>query len=127
MNLKKIFTCAAIADASLKPGNYASRARPSAPDGPHAPSAEKKNNRLGPCGRKLFARKAIKKAPRKPRGLFSERKVHAFRGGLGTRKMTTQSPRNKGQWSSVGPAQPKGKLRPIDTPRKRFPRNSEIE
>jgi hypothetical protein len=41
--------------------------------------------------------------------------------------MTTQSPWNKGQCSSVGPAQPKGKLRPIDTPRKRFPCNSEIK
>jgi hypothetical protein len=28
-------------------------------------------------------------------------------------KMTTQGPKNKGQCSSVGPAQPKGKLRPI--------------
>jgi hypothetical protein len=41
--------------------------------------------------------------------------------------MTTQSPRNKGQCSSVGPAQRKGKLRPIYTPRKCFPRNSDIE
>jgi hypothetical protein len=32
-----ILTCAALPDGSLKPGNYASRARPSAPDGPHAP------------------------------------------------------------------------------------------
>jgi hypothetical protein len=41
--------------------------------------------------------------------------------------MTTQSLRNKGQCSSVGPAQSKGKLCLIDTPRKRFLRNSEIE
>jgi hypothetical protein len=43
------------------------------------------------------------------------------------KEMMTQSSKNKGQYSSVGPAQPKGKLRPIYTPRKRFPRNSDIE
>jgi hypothetical protein len=41
--------------------------------------------------------------------------------------MTMQSPKNKGQCSSVGPAQPKRKFRPIYTPRKCFPHNSDIE
>jgi hypothetical protein len=41
--------------------------------------------------------------------------------------MTTKSPKNKGQCSSVSPAEPKGKLRLIYTPRKRFPGNSDIE
>jgi hypothetical protein len=43
-----------------------------------------------------------------------------------TKEMTTQSPWNKGQCSSVGPAQQMGKFRQIDTPRKRFPRSSEF-
>jgi hypothetical protein len=36
--------------------------------------------------------------------------------------MTTQGPKNKGQCSSVGPAQPKRKRLPINTLKKRFSR-----
>jgi hypothetical protein len=58
-------TCAALPDGSLKRGNYASRVRPSAPDGPHAP----KRKTIG-----------SDRAAENPRGLFSERKLHAFHG-----------------------------------------------
>jgi hypothetical protein len=107
-------TCAALPDGSLKPGNYTSR-------------VEKKNNRLGPYGRKLLVRKAIKKGAAKPERTFLEKKSTCVSRRLGARKWRRITGRTKGNVSSVGPAHPKGKLRPIDTPRKRFQKNSESE
>jgi hypothetical protein len=65
--------CAALPDDSLKPGNYASRARPSALNGPHAPKEKQSARTVRP--KTLRAKGNKKKAPRNPRGLFSERKV----------------------------------------------------
>jgi hypothetical protein len=49
----------------------------STPDGPHAPKRKTiGSDRVA----ENFTQKTIKKAPRNPRRLFSERKVHAFHG-----------------------------------------------
>jgi hypothetical protein len=65
LSLLLLLTCGALPDDSLKPGNYASRARPSAPDGPHAP--ERKTIVSDRAAEKFFARKAIKKGTAKPK------------------------------------------------------------
>jgi hypothetical protein len=89
------FTCATLPDGSLKPNNCA-------------------------CGRKLFARKAIKKGAAKPERTFLGKKSTCVSQRLDARKWRRKARRTKGNVSSVGPAQPKRKLRPIYTPEKTF-------
>jgi hypothetical protein len=99
--------CAALPDGSLLSKNYATRARPSVPDGPYVPKG------------KTFARKAIKKERRETREDFSQkRKVYAFRGNSALEKSPWKFSRKEKKYSAVGPARSKGKL--IPTGRKGF-------
>jgi hypothetical protein len=70
-------TCAALPDGSLEPDNYASRARASAPDKPHAP----KRKTIGSDrAAENSSRERRKKGAAEPERTFLGRKVHAFRG-----------------------------------------------
>jgi hypothetical protein len=76
---------------------------------------------------KTLRAKGDKKKCRETREDFSRKEKYMRFAAPRRWEMTVQGPKNKGQCSLVSPAQPKGKLRPIYTPRKRFPRNSDIQ
>jgi hypothetical protein len=69
---------------------------------------------------KTLLTKGYKKGAAKPERTFLEKKSTCVSQRLGDGKMTMQGPKNKGQCSSVGTAQPKEKLLPTYTQRKRF-------
>jgi hypothetical protein len=105
-------TCVALLGGSLRPEKYASRARSSAPDDPHVP--RRKNNRLGPCDRRLHA-KAMKKGATKPEKAFLRKEKRMRFAATRRWKMTVEGPTNKGKSFSVGLVQSRGKLHPMDS------------
>jgi hypothetical protein len=81
-----------LPDGLLRPENYATCVRPSVPDDSDVP--RRKNNRLGPCGRKLRG-KAIKKGTAKPEKAFLGKEKHMRFETTWHREMTVKGPRNK--------------------------------
>jgi hypothetical protein len=66
---------------------------------------------------KTLRAKGDKRSRRETREDFTRKEKYMRFAASRRKEMMTQSPKNKGQCSSVGPAQPKGKLRPIYTSR----------
>jgi hypothetical protein len=66
-------TCAALPDGSLKRCNYASRARPSAPDGPHAPKRKESARTMRP---KILRAEGDKKRRRETQEDFSRKEKY---------------------------------------------------
>jgi hypothetical protein len=98
----------------LRLRNYASRTRPSAPDGPHAP--------------KTFRAKGDKKMRRETREDFSRKEKYMRFAASRCLEMTMQSPKNKGKCFVSRPRATKRKTAPnLHAHFSAFPRNSDSE